>query len=368
MRCSIEAGVSSSGAPIGGILVLTDDAVRSAGLAQDLAAGAPVTLLDLDEKAAPVDSADAIVVDLLDLGSDTIARIRKRLNETRRSGPLIVLLHKDAPRSRVLAVALGASLIACAPFDVAELRAFLMTPKSSGDPEPLPARALQVASTARDFFTTVFVPHRPITPEIVSGGTDLINHAIQDTGIRDWVRAVHRFDDITHQHCLLVAGLAAAFAKSLGLGEGECHRLTKAALLHDVGKIHVPTAILNKPGKLDANEMALMKRHPELGFAMLKGQAFHPEVLQVVRSHHEMLDGSGYPDGLKASEIPDLVRVMTVCDIYGALIERRSYKAPMPGEKAFAILDGMTGRLDAAIVEAFRPVARAFVPRFPPHA
>ncbi|MFC6791463.1 HD-GYP domain-containing protein [Methylobacterium komagatae] len=179
---------------------------------------------------------------------------------------------------------------------------------------------------------------------------------------------MHRFDDITHQHCLLVAGLAAAFAKSLGLGEGECHRLTKAALLHDVGKIHVPTAILNKPGKLDANEMALMKRHPELGFAMLTGQAFHPEVLQVVRSHHEMLDGSGYPDGLKANEIPDLVRVMTVCDIYAALIERRSYKAPMPGEKAFAILDGMTGRLDAAIVEAFRPVARAFVPRFPPHA
>ena len=81
-----------------------------------------------------------------------------------------------------------------------------------------------------------------------------------------------------------------------------------------------------------------MKRHPEIGHAILEGQGFHPEVMQVVRSHHEMLDGSGYPDGLKAIEIPDLVRVLTVCDIYAALIERRPYKEPMPSEKAFAIL------------------------------
>lgn len=80
---------------------------------------------------------------------------------------------------------------------------------------------------------------------------------------------------------------------------------------------------------------------------MLVGQGFKEVMLAVVRSHHEMLDGSGYPNALQGGQIPDLVRLVTVCDIYGALIERRPYRAPMAGEKAYAILDGMAGRLDA---------------------
>lgn len=368
MRCSVEVAGPVVGMPLSRMLVITDDAERSTALALDLAAETPFVLLDIYEKRASVEPAHAIVVDILDLGSDTIARLRRCLDRIPRSGPLVMLLHKDVPRSRILAVALGADLIHCAPFDLPQLQAYLMVPQPTTDPDPLPPCAVQIAREARDFFTTVFVPNRSITPEIVCTGTDFIGRAIHDTGIRDWVRAVRRFDDITHQHCLLVAGLAAAFGASLGLGEGERHRLTKAALLHDVGKIHVPTAILNKPGKLDANEMAVMKRHPAMGYAMLTGQGFSSEVLQVVRSHHEMLDGSGYPDGLKAHEIPDFVRVLTVCDIYAALIERRPYKAPMSSEQAFAILVSMTGRLDAAIVEAFRPVATAFIPRFPPDA
>jgi putative nucleotidyltransferase with HDIG domain len=212
---------------------------------------------------------------------------------------------------------------------------------------------------------TVFTPDRPFTESATDAGTDMIGFAVRDTGIRDWVRAVQRFDDATHQHRLLVTGLDAAFARSLGLGDRECHRLTKAALLHDVGKIHVPSAILNKPGRLDHNEMAIVRRHPGEGYRMLAGQGFGPEMLAVVRSHHEMLDGSGYPDQLKGDDIPDLVRLVTVCDIYGALIERRSYKPPMPFAEAFAILEGMMGRLDPAVVNAFRPVAASFTPHIP---
>lgn len=363
MPCSVEDVPRTMS--MGRILVITDDAERSTELAQDLAGDAPFALLDLYRKVPPIEPPAATVVNIFNLRSDTIARLRRLLDQLPPSGPLVMLLHKDAPRGRILAVALGAALTLCPPFDIPRLRACLATLEPLADLEPLPARAVQAAGEARNFISTVFVPGRRVDPETISAGTDFVGQAIQETGIRDWVRAVRRFDDITHQHCLLVAGLAAAFAQSLGLGEMECHRLTKAALLHDVGKIQVPTAILNKPGKLDPDEMAVMKRHPEMGHAMLAGQGFHPEVLQVVRSHHEMLDGSGYPDRLKESEIPDLVRVLTVCDIYAALIERRSYKAPMPSRKAFAILEGMTGRLDATVLEAFRPVAAAFVPRFP---
>ncbi|WP_243214763.1 MULTISPECIES: HD-GYP domain-containing protein [Methylobacterium] len=350
------------------MLVITDDTGRSAGLAQDLAAGAPIALVDLYDPSIPSEPASTLLVDVLDLRPDTAARLRHVLTRTPRGAPLVVLLHKDDPRGRMLALALGATRTLCPPFDIPRLRASLARPAVVPDAEPVPWCALQVASQARNFLTTVFVPDRPLTPAVVDTGSAFIEQAIQDTGIRDWIRAVRRFDDITHQHCLLVAGLAAAFGQALGLGEQECHRLTRAALLHDVGKIHVPTAILNKPGKLDANEMAVMKRHPEMGHAMLAGQSFQPEMLQVVRSHHEMLDGSGYPDKLKAAEIPDLVRVLTVCDIYAALIERRPYKAPMASGKAFAILESMTGRLDATVVDAFRPVAAAFIPRFPQDA
>lgn len=89
---------------------------------------------------------------------------------------------------------------------------------------------------------------------------------------------------------------------------------------------------------------------------------FSPEMLQIVRSHHEMLEGSGYPDGLRAPEIPDLVRLVTICDIYGALIERRPYRSPMPGGEAYGIVQSMRGRLEPDLVTALRPVAIAFDP------
>ncbi len=173
---------------------------------------------------------------------------------------------------------------------------------------------------------------------------------------------MQHFDEATHQHCLLVTGLATAFATRLGFADLDSYRPTKAALLHDVGKTLISPAILNKPGRLTDEEMAVMRTHAALGYDLLVGGGFSPEMLQVVRSHHEMLDGSGYPDGLRAPEIPDLARLVTICDIYGALIERRSYRAPMPGGEAYGILRSMTGRLDADLVAAFHPVMTAFDP------
>lgn len=168
---------------------------------------------------------------------------------------------------------------------------------------------------------------------------------------------VWRFDNLTHQHCMLVAGLAGAFGGVLGFSEADRHLLTKAALLHDVGKARIPKEILNKPGPLDAAEMRVMRRHAEFGHAMLVGQGYSDDVLAVVRSHHEALDGTGYPDGLKGKQIPDLVRLVTICDIYAALIERRPYRAPMSAQHAYGVLSGMTGKVDMAMLGAFRPVA-----------
>ena len=102
---------------------------------------------------------------------------------------------------------------------------------------------------------------------------------------------------------------------------------------------------------------ANMQTHPQIGYEMLLRQgAFAREVVEAARSHHEYLDGSGYPQGLKANEISDVVRMITICDIYAALIERRSYKAPMEPKQAYAVLVGMGAKLDADLLRAFRSV------------
>jgi HD-GYP domain-containing protein (c-di-GMP phosphodiesterase class II) len=101
-----------------------------------------------------------------------------------------------------------------------------------------------------------------------------------------------------------------------------------------------------------------MKRHPVIGYDLLKGVAgIDPEILDGVRHHHEYLDGSGYPDGLKAPEISDLVRLLTISDIFAALIESRPYRPPMPRHTAYEILFGMDGKLERSLVKAFRNVA-----------
>lgn len=184
--------------------------------------------------------------------------------------------------------------------------------------------------------------------------------AIETDGIDAWLDIVWSYDNLTYQHCLLVTGLASAFALSLGFRAKDSLSLTKAALLHDVGKARIPITILQKPGALTPAEIAVMRSHVVIGYDALRASGnCDAYILDVVRHHHEMLDGSGYPDGLRGGEISDLVRLVTICDIFAALIERRSYKEPLPPEKAYGIISGMAGKLEPALLNAFRPIALA---------
>ena len=346
---------------MGDLLLITDNPRRAEGLARDFDTSTTCRIHDLYEDALPKSRPELIVSDIEALTSDAILRLRRILSQVRGDGvPYLFLVHGNAARAAVQAQALGAGGALDVTAGAKQLLDTLAGMKAQMQPVPpvVQARAVEV----RQFFKQALFSGRPITPSVARIGTDLVVRAVDDSGVRDWIWAVQRFDDATHQHCLLVAALAAAFSGALGLRMDDRERLTKAALLHDVGKIHVPTAILNKPGKLTDAEMTLVRTHPARGHAMLVGNGFSDEILAVVRGHHEMLDGSGYPDGLRGTEILDLVRLVTVCDIYGALIERRSYKPPMPGEKAYIILQGMTDKLDGDLVRAFRSVAEAFDP------
>lgn len=212
------------------------------------------------------------------------------------------------------------------------------------------------ASRTSDLFEDMFktAPAGTVDLAAVEDAVDPVLSAIEEGGLARWLDVVWEHDDSTFQHCLLVAGLTVAFSQSLGLSRVDQRLMARAALVHDIGKAQIPLAILNKPGKLDADEMAVMRTHSALGYDLLKASGkCDPVTLAVARHHHEMLDGSGYPDGLSSDAIADPVRLLTICDIYAALIERRSYKAPFSSEDAMRILGGMGGKLESALVDAF---------------
>jgi putative nucleotidyltransferase with HDIG domain len=203
---------------------------------------------------------------------------------------------------------------------------------------------------------------QPVRMGAVEAGLGPILTAVQEGGLARWLDTVWTHDDATYQHCLLVAGLAAQFALHLGFRHEDQFRFVRAALIHDVGKARIPLEILNKPGRLDTGELAVMRTHAAIGHeVLLAGGERDPVTLAVVRHHHEMLDGSGYPDGLAGDRIGDMVRLLTICDIYAALTERRPYKPPMPMADAMAILAAMDGKLEVRLVDSFGEAMKAAV-------
>ena len=146
-------------------------------------------------------------------------------------------------------------------------------------------------------------------------------------------------DTSTREHTRRVAELTVQVGQELGLRGGRLRGLAVAALLHDVGKLQVPDAILRKAGPLSQTEFDVIKRHPGDGAALLGHIGGFNAEAPLVRGHHERLDGSGYPDGLRGSELSLEVRILGVCDVYDALTSERVYRRPLPQEQALTVLD-----------------------------
>jgi len=201
---------------------------------------------------------------------------------------------------------------------------------------------------------------RPLKLVDAQRATSKIITRVGQDGLSTWLDEVRRYHEGTFQHCLLVTGIAVAFGLDVGFSGGDVSRLGMAATLHDIGKARIPLEILDKPGRLVPEEEEIIKRHPAIGYELLKDvRGISPEILDGVRHHHEYLDGSGYPDGLSGSQISDLVRLLTISDIFAALVEVRPYKPAMPRQDAYQILCGMEDKLEGALVKAFRKVALA---------
>lgn len=260
------------------------------------------------------------------------------------------------------AYALGASRVLLGPISQAKLCAELGEPGAPDEPATDEAQGSQVtaavAEAALASMFTAAATGMPIDVHSAKSAGSHIADSIAANGLADWLATVRRHHEGTYQHCLLVTGIAVDFGLSLGVAKVDIERLYSAAMFHDVGKAKVPLEILDKAGKLDDDERALIETHPAAGYDVLRGNSqISVEILDAVRHHHEYLDGSGYPDGLSNGRIADIVRILTISDIFAALIENRRYRAPMPRTEAYDILRSMQGKLEMALVGAFRDSA-----------
>jgi len=166
--------------------------------------------------------------------------------------------------------------------------------------------------------------------------------------------ATERKDPYTAGHNLRVTLYALKIAEEMGLAPDELRAVAQGTIIHDVGKIDVPDAILNKPSRLSPEERYVIERHPLAGYEMCRVLGFMKEELDIIRWHHEKWNGTGYPDGLKGESIPLMARIVAVADVYDALTSSRAYRKAMTHAEAMAIIVDQRGEhFDPACVDAW---------------
>lgn len=342
------------------IHIIADSPAKVADLRLILASGYSISSALLnDAKAVPADL-DTIIVAIDLRRAESISTLRKQILRCRMQCKQIFIVEHGARIQIAQAYALGAKAVLTVPVDqrallaaVSEGADFQRTNILSGSEAAASAGALAISSMFSDVGS-----NRPIDVASAEKAAHTIAENIAEDGLSSWLQTVRQHHEGTFQHCLLVIGIAVDFGLCLGIAKADIGRLYSAAMFHDVGKAKIPLAILDKPSRLDREERIVIETHPMAGYTVLKGVVgVSTEILDAVLHHHEYLDGSGYPDGLCDRSISDLVRMLTISDIFAALIEDRRYKPPMSRQQAYDIIRSMRGKLEDPLVAAFREVA-----------
>jgi putative nucleotidyltransferase with HDIG domain len=347
------------------------DAVR---FLKDDAALSTLPLQKLEAEAAP--RSEIVIVDVVGMDEAALGRLAAwRWSPSGLVAPLILIVD-DETRREVIRRGLneGANLIR-RPLDQAQLQMLIrqlsmrqIGPAEAGPPGarqarydafPRQAAGLQAGDLMLDGIFGAWATGEGVNAaEIMQRSSALID-CLGQAGLSDWVVAVRAHHDSTYQHCLLVTGTLVAIGHALKMRRSDLGRLALGGLLHDIGKADIPLTILDKPAALTPHELAVMRSHPLAGVERLaKVSGITPDVVALVRDHHELIDGSGYPNGIAGDEIGDFVRLLTIADIYAALIERRSYKQPLSAADAIDVLKSMKDQIDQAFLAAITPVLR----------
>ncbi|HWH93345.1 MAG TPA: diguanylate cyclase [Baekduia sp.] len=312
---------------------------------------------DLERRLAIADDDDPVVLVLFDLdgfkhyndcyghpaGDDLLMRLGGNLARCvaghgrayRMGGDefCALLRPRDARPEAVAAHAAAALRERGEGFDIGSSHGFVVAPAEVGDP----AEALRLADQR-------MYAHK-------NGGRRSAGSQSRDV----LLRALAERNPALGQHLSTVAELAVAVARRLGLSPAEVEQIRQAADLHDVGKVAIPDAILDKPGPLDDEEWAFMRRHTVIGERIVAAAPALRSVAALVRASHERHDGGGYPDGLMGEEVPLGARIVAVCDSFDAMVADRPYRAAVAHDVALRELERCAGsQFDPAVVAAFR--------------
>jgi putative nucleotidyltransferase with HDIG domain len=352
--------------PNDAIIHLTDGENSSVDLQRELGPTWKVVNVSLSDTEILNELDAPFVVFDTDLANIEVARLLRDLLPRKKKDSIWIFICDRGNRlSEVRAAALGATTILTRPVDIQQLHDYLAglfgSPCDNHEVSDDPCAA-SVASGGKALASlfNALLNNKPVAAAALTEVAEDVSSGIDDAGLDKWLDVVRQYHSGTYQHCLLVTGLAATFARKLGFSRRDTSTITVAGLVHDIGKARIPIEILDKPGKLTELEFTLMKMHPLYGYDFFsKSRTLSDEIIDAVRHHHEYLDGSGYPDRLPANKIRDVTRILTISDVFGAMLEKRSYKPPMPSKDAYEVLAKMTDRglLERPLVDAFRNVA-----------
>ncbi|MGE0813460.1 MAG: HD-GYP domain-containing protein [Vicinamibacterales bacterium] len=260
-------------------------------------------------------------------GFDICRRLKK--SEVTRLIPVVLLTGLVGREHRLAGIEAGADDFLTKPFDSSELTA-------------------RVRSLSR---------LKRYTDELESAESVIVSLAL----------TVEARDAYTEGHCDRLSSYAVGLGRAMGLASDELWALRKGGLLHDVGKVGIPDAILLKQGRLTPDEYEIVKSHTVIGERLCSGLRSLAPVRPIIRQHHERLDGSGYPDGLKGRDVALLAQIIGVVDAFDAMTTNRPYRASLGLERAFEELraDAASGKMDGVLVETFIDLAPRLVAEMP---
>jgi len=269
------------------------------------------------------DSFDVVMTDICMPGTDGMALLDDILQKEPHPS-VILMTGRGSAGMAEQARRRGAFELVCKPFDLMELRGLVDRAASAGREGDL------VASTQHTVWK--FIPDPPEgQPErraVTDAHVQRQLKRLYIESVRALVAAVEAKDPYTEKHSVVVSYYCKQLARRLGMSREQVDTVQTAAILHDIGKIGVPDAILQKPGPLTPAEFAIVRTHPERAEPILGHASFLSNELPIILHHHERYDGQGYPHGLRGTDIPVLARVLSIADAIDTILSARAYKPP----------------------------------------
>lgn len=346
--------------PSSNIAVIHDSPAARDGAVAALAGYFPVTQIPLDQFSSEGPFDAAINVFCVNAGEIETTKQVKKILETSQTEALFILpTHNSDGIARLRGITEAEHLVL--PIHGNDLRNLIKkalnrsVERSWSALHPQKQKALKEAVVCFENCFDQVQSGQPVPIEAIQDCCHNIRDAAALGDLDSWIDALDNHHDYSFRHSMFVCGSLTYFANAIGIAGADLDQLTVGGLLHDIGKAKIPLEILDKPGKLDESEWLTMKQHPVFSNDILADEnSLDADLVAMAVSHHERIDGAGYPNALSGAQINDQVRLTAIADVYSALIDKRAYKGSMTSEVALDLMGSFDGHLDMDLLRSFR--------------